>query len=81
MKQINGGDARQWLIEIRGSLSQASVAEKCGITQQYYSRIELGTRTPAVPQAKAIAKALGFNWQRFYLEPGDKQGTSTSATG
>lgn len=74
---------RQWLADIRASLELTTyqAAEKCGISQSFYSAIENGTRTPAVPQAKTIAKRLGFDWQRFYLEPGDKQGTSTSATG
>lgn len=73
---------RAWLVQARGDQSQADVAQACGISQQHYCNIELGMRTPSVPLAKAIAGALGFNWQRFYLEePGDKQTTSTSATG
>ena len=57
---------RAWLIQVRGDQSQATVAQTCGISQQYYCNIEQGTRRPSVQLAKAIAKALGFDWQLFY---------------
>ena len=59
---------RQWLKELRkqSGLSQCGVAEKSGISQNYYSTIETGERNPAVETAKKIAEALHFDWTRFY---------------
>ena len=61
---------RQWLKELReqSGLSQCSVAEKSGISQNYYSAIETGERGKPlnVNVAKKIAEALHFDWTRFY---------------
>jgi len=66
---------RGWLKKIRetAGLSQSQVAEKAGITQNYYSYIESGQRGEKLPiqTAKKIAKALNFDWQKFY-EEGDE---------
>ena len=59
---------RHWLIQARGNLSQAEVAEKVNITQQAYSAIENGVRNPSVRLAKEIAKVMGFDWTKFYNE-------------
>ena len=63
---------RKWLVEIRssGKKSQQEVADAAGISQSYYAGIELGIRGKplAVPVAKKIAAALGFDWTRFYDE-------------
>jgi transcriptional regulator with XRE-family HTH domain len=63
-----------WLREARRNkgLSQKEIAKQAGISQQGYSFIESGTRTPSVPTAKRIASALGFDWQRFYEEAEEK---------
>ena len=66
---------RVWLKEIRtaAGLSQAKVAKKSGISQRFYCGIERGERGKPlnVNIAKSIAKALNFDWQRFYddVEP------------
>ena len=57
---------REWLIGLRGSLSQQEVADKCGISQNFYSWIELGERRPSVENAKKIAAVLNFDWTRFF---------------
>lgn len=57
---------RTWLIQLRGSRSQADIAQSCGTSQQYYCSIELGTRRPSIRLAKTIGKALGFDWTLFY---------------
>ena len=59
-----------WLKDLRlkCGMSQKTVADRSGISQQYYAFIESGdrgTKLP-VPTAKKIAAALGFDWQRFY---------------
>lgn len=63
---------RKWLVDIRTATkqSQQEVADAAGISQSYYAGIELGIRGKplAVPVAKKIAAALGFNWTRFYDE-------------
>lgn len=59
---------RIWLVKIRGNRSQQEVANLCGITQQFYSWIETGERTPSVETAKRIAKNLGFDWTLFYQD-------------
>ena len=40
------------------SLSQAELAAKCHITQQFIQQIENGKRMPSLPVAKRIADAL-----------------------
>lgn len=61
---------RKWLKNIRKELdlTQADVAKKAEISQNYYSTIELGERGKKLPTetAQKIAAALGFDWQRFY---------------
>lgn len=59
---------RNWLKMRRIDLnkSQESVATMVGITQQHYSLIENGDRTPSVETAQSIANVLGFNWTRFF---------------
>lgn len=64
---ILGGDyMRGWLIELRGNQTQKQIAKECGISQNFYSWIETGERTPSVPVAKEIAKALDFDWTKFF---------------
>jgi len=57
---------REWLIKLRGNTSQAEIAKKCGISQNFYSWIELGERRPSVETAKKIAAVLGFKWTMFF---------------
>ena len=61
---------REWLKICRESLgmTQDVAAEKSGISRQYYAFIETGERGAKLPvnTAQAIAKALGFDRQKFY---------------
>lgn len=57
---------RTWLISLRGSKTQQEIAGQCGISQNFYSWIELGERRPSPEVAKKIAAVLGFKWHRFY---------------
>lgn len=63
---------REWLVKIREKqgLSQYDVAAKAGISQSFYSGIELGNRGNKLPvqTAKKIADVLGFEWDMFYKE-------------
>lgn len=57
---------REWLVEARGSRTQAAVAQESGIAQSTYACIEIGTRRPSVDTAKRIAEVLGFSWTKFF---------------
>ncbi len=61
---------REWLKEIRKKkgLSQYQVARQAKLSQSYYAGIETGDRGHKLPvhTAKKIAKALDFNWTKFY---------------
>lgn len=48
--------------------SQDELAKECGISQTYYSYIELGQRQPSVKVAKKIAAVLGIEWTKFFEE-------------
>lgn len=47
-------------------LSQKQVADKCGIKQGYYSRIERGIHKPSVKLAKKLSNVLQINWTEFF---------------
>lgn len=61
---------REWLKELRKTkgLVQSEVADKAGISRSYYTKIELGRKTPTVIVAKEIADVLEFNWIIFFEE-------------
>jgi len=64
-------------MRIQQGLYQSQVAKMAGITAQSFSYIELSERRPSVDVAKKIAKALGFNWTRFFED--DPQPNETEA--
>ena len=47
-------------------MTEKQVAEKVGIAQPVYHRIEKGQGNPKVENAKKIASVLGFDWTKFY---------------
>lgn len=61
-------EKRKWLIKERESKhkSQEQLAEECNVTQMAISNIENGYRRPSPELAKKIAKALDFEWTKFY---------------
>ena len=67
---------RTWLKDLRiaAGYSTYKAAELSGISQSYYASIEAGVRgNPLnVDVAKKIAKALGFDWTRFYQDVDQK---------
>ena len=69
---------RDWLRSIRkiNGLTEAAVAEKCGIKQPSYHRIEAGQQGVKVSTAKAIASVLGFDWRLFYTDGNEKEASA-----
>ena len=59
---------RKWLKELRQQkgFTQEDLAEIIGITRQHIGMIENGNSNPSPKLAKKIAKALDFNWTKFY---------------
>lgn len=55
-----------WLIDLRGRLTQEQVAMLAGISRSAYANIESGKRNPSVSVAKKIASALKFDWKNFF---------------
>ena len=57
-----------WLRDIRegAGLPRLLIAERVGISRQYYDFIENELRRPSPEVAKKIASELGFDWTRFY---------------
>lgn len=65
-----------WLKDNRREkgMTGAVVAEKVGVTQQFYNFIENGKRRPSVEVAKRIAAVLGFDWTKFFEDvPGNSK--------
>lgn len=59
---------RTWLIEARGKETQKNVAEKAGISQNFYSCIENGQRCPSPKVAQRIGEVLGIDWTMFFTQ-------------
>lgn len=49
-------------------MTQQALAEKVGVTRAHISMIEGGQVHASVKTAKAIGKALGIDWARFFEE-------------
>jgi transcriptional regulator with XRE-family HTH domain len=65
---VAGDKMRNWLRNIRGDRTQAEVADICDMSQQFYSAIETGLRTPKPKVAQRMGAGLGFDWTIFYKE-------------
>lgn len=46
--------------------TQSEVAELANISRSYYTKIELGLKTPTVEVAQKIADVLNFKWVIFF---------------
>lgn len=55
-------------IRNKQNLTQAELAERCGVDRSTIAKIEQGANKPSVQLAKAIAAELGFNWVDFFEE-------------
>jgi transcriptional regulator with XRE-family HTH domain len=54
---------------VRPRLTQAKLAERVGLSENYLSALERGQKLPSIETLAALARALG-------VEPGDLLGTS-----
>ena len=52
--------------------TQVQMANKLGITSQYYNLIENGHRRPGPEKAKEVGRILGIDWTLFYDEEDEK---------
>ena len=68
-----GNKPIMWLKDRRVQLGLTTyrAAALSGISQGHYSMIENGSRGVRIQTAKRIAKALDFEWTRFYEEEPD----------
>ncbi|KYG89588.1 transcriptional regulator [[Bacillus] sp. KCTC 13219] len=59
---------RVWLKNTRMQKckTQSEVAELANISRSYYTKIELGLKTPTVEVAQKIAEVLNFQWVIFF---------------
>lgn len=55
-------------IRAEKGMTQEELAAKVGVTRQHIGLIENGTANPSPAVAKAIGKALEFDWTSFYDE-------------
>lgn len=53
------------------NISGKELSSQTGINLSSIYKFTCGDRTPSVKDAKKIAAALGFDWTRFYEEPGE----------
>jgi len=68
---------REWLVKLREKkgATQITLAEIVGITQQQYSFIEKGQRSPSPKTAQKIAETLGFDWKLFFEDDAPAENT------
>lgn len=74
--------ARLWLREVRfqKDLRAWEVARMANICENYYTKIELGVRSPSVKLAKKLGEILDFSWIRFFEDTESaKKDTDTDA--
>ena len=63
-------EKRDWLISMRKNqkITTSQIAARTGISQSFYTKIELGKKTPSVNVAKRIAAVLFFPWTDFFRD-------------
>lgn len=62
----------EWLVKLRGNVSQQVFSQRLGISQSMYAAIEVGNRKPSVKTAKKIADVIGCDWTKFYEDSQEK---------
>ena len=53
----------------KAGLTQKQLGDKVGVTRTHIGNIETGAYRPSVDVAMSIAKALGFDWTLFFVNP------------
>lgn len=55
-------------LRTKAGLTQAELAEKCGVSQQTIFSYEIGTKTPRIEVLAALAKALQCTSDELLME-------------
>jgi transcriptional regulator with XRE-family HTH domain len=61
-------------------LSQKKLGERCGLTQEYISGIERGTRNPTLKSIWTLAEGLEASPGKLLLEAEERMGTNWDNT-
>jgi DNA-binding XRE family transcriptional regulator len=78
-KVIGGGENMIDLKAIRTdkNMTQQRLADEIHCARTVIANIETGLAQPSIPTAKALGKALGFNWWQFFEDGGDLNGANS----
>ena len=66
MRQLVGRNAAR--LRKAAGLTQEQLAERCGLSQQYLSKLESGKRNPTVVTLYEIAQGLGVSHMELVRE-------------
>ena len=76
-KENTKGVDGEMITHLRKAMAEQNISGKelsaqTGINLSSIYKFTCGDRTPSVKDAKKIAAALGFDWTRFYEDPGEE---------
>ncbi|OZI30077.1 transcriptional regulator [Bordetella genomosp. 10] len=57
------------LLRVQAGLTLEQLAQSCGLTRSYISKVERGISTPSIETAFKLAHALGVNVDRLFGKP------------
>lgn len=57
------------LLRVQAGLTLEQLAQTCGLTRSYLSKVERGVSTPSIETAFKLAHALGVNVDRLFGKP------------
>ena len=66
MKQIENVGEKLKLLRIRRGMEQAELAERCGISQSYISKMERQSVLPSIEVISKLAEVLNVDEQYFF---------------
>jgi DNA-binding XRE family transcriptional regulator len=58
-------------------MTQQQLADEIHCVRTVIANIESGLTQPSIPTAKALGKALGFEWWKFYDDGGESDGADS----
>lgn len=66
------------LLRIQAGLTLEQLAQRCGLTRSYLSKVERGLSTPSIETALKLANALGVKVDKLFGAPEKKEEISVS---